>query len=192
MIMFSSIRYSLLLLVFVFAGSFSQAQLIDLDVYDVTGDSLFNIRDANSETVVLVFDQFDCPYVEVYKERLVKLQKEYAGKVLFVYVNSDQQSLRSSQFKKIVKIRIGDLPPNTPYLLDKYANLYYSTGVMKSPEVCVIHKGVLVYRGGIDDNPLSEEDVRNSFLKSILADIQKGKTVVKTLKKTAGCMISRN
>lgn len=172
--------------------SFCNAQLIDIDVYDVTGDSLFNIRDSKKETVVLVFDQFNCPYVDVYQDRLISLQHEFAEKVLFVYVNSDQQSLRASQFKKLIKPRINKLPSNTPYLLDKYANLYYSTGVMKSPEVCVIHKGVLVYKGGVDDNPLSEEDVRNGYLKTVLKEIQKGGRITKTENKTAGCMISRD
>lgn len=190
--MFSFIRFNFLFVVFNLAFSLCEAQLIDIDVYDISGDSLFNIRDSHKETVVLVFDQFDCPYVEVYHDRLLALQNEYMGSVLFVYVNSDQQSLRTNDFKKIVKARIEQLPANTPYLLDKYSNLYYSTGVMKSPDVCVIHKGVLVYRGGVDDNPLSMEDVRNKYLEKILSNINTGKLLAKKINKTAGCMILRD
>ena len=190
--MFSFIRFSFLFVVFNLAFSLCEAQLIDIDVYDISGDSLFNIRDSHKETVVLVFDQFDCPYVDVYHDRLLTLQSEYAGSVLFVYVNSDQQSLHAVDFKKAVNVRLKKLPSNTPYLLDKYSNLYYSTGVMKSPDVCVIHKGTLVYRGGVDDNPLSVEDVRNNYLKKVLSDIYSGKQITKKVNKTAGCMILRD
>lgn len=167
------------------------AQMKDIDVYDFTGDSLFNIGDTREDVVVLVFDQLDCPYVDQYQERLVALQVEFSS-VNFVYVNSDQKSLDRPHFKKIIKERLSKLPENTPYLLDRYSNYLYQFGVQKSPEVVVVYEKKVVYKGGIDDNPLDASDVHKHHLLEVLSELKKNGKSNKRTNKTAGCMITRD
>lgn len=167
------------------------AQLAEIDVYDITGDSLYSIKRSSKPVVVLVFDQFDCPYVDAYAERLLALQKKYASNVQFVYVNSDNDNIKSKSFKALVADRIKQLPVNTPYLIDAYANYLYQTGVTKSPEVCVVYRKKVIYKGGVDDNPLSAKDVRNAYLNKCLEKILNQEIVGSVEQKTAGCMISK-
>lgn len=169
----------------------THAQLADIDVYDITGDTLYSVKRCPKSIIVLVFDQFDCPYVDAYSERLLALQKKYGGNVQFVYVNSDNDNIKSKNFKTLVANRIKQLPPNTPYLIDAYANYLYQTGVTKSPEVCVVYRKKVIYKGGVDDNPLSEKDVRNAYLDKMLQKLLNQEIVSKIEQKTAGCMISK-
>ena len=179
----------------IFGTSFSQMD--ELQLRDLRGDSLLSLEEYQAPILVLVFDQFNCPYVKEYNARMDTIVQLYSKKgVQFVYVNADSDDYKKNDFKKLAKKRYSTFPSNIPYIADRYAKYMYTLNIKKAPEVCVMikenKKYNAVYMGGIDDSPLSEADVRKAYLKNTLDKLLSGKKVTPFREHAIGCMIKRD
>lgn len=173
------------------------SQMDELQLRDLRGDSLISLEEYNSPILVLVFDQFNCPYVREYMARMDTITKYYSSKgVQFVYVNADSDDFKKINFKDLAQKRYTTLLPNIPYIADRYAKYMYTLNIKKAPEVSVLVKEEntykAVYVGGIDDSPLSEEDVRKAHLKLVLDKLLIGTKLAPYRERTIGCMIKRD
>lgn len=195
--MFWSILRNLLIIqsLLVFGMSFSQMD--DLQLRDLRGDTLLSLEEYQAPILVLVFDQFNCPYVKEYNVRMDTITRLYSKKgVQFVYVNADADDYKKEDFKKIAQKRYSALDSSIPYIADRYAKYMYTLNIRKAPEVCVMikenKKYNVVYLGGIDDSPLSEADVRKAYLKNTLDKLLAGRKVTPFRAHAIGCMIKRD
>lgn len=176
----------------------AKGQLTDVELYDVKGDSLVRMGQVSTDDyLVIVFDKFQCPYVERYQSRLNKLNTTYRSKgVEFVYVNADKSDNLNRTIKEMLLRRISKIILDTKYLLDKDGELLSLLDISKAPEVCVLSrkkgKWEVIYQGGIDDNPLVAQDARNKYLENVLEEVTTdGKTKLIT-NKSAGCVILKD
>lgn len=147
---------------------------------------------ANSNTVVLVFTNNQCPYAKLYENRLLNLSKDYSGKgIQFVFVNPGVGMGDGSEtFQDMAAKNY-----NFPYLADEGQKLSARFGATKTPEAFVLHKNngdfVLKYKGAIDDNPQVEGGVKNNYLRNVIDAVLANKTVATLDKRATGCLIKK-
>lgn len=173
------------------------SQMDELQLRDLRGDTLLSLGEYKAPILVLVFDQLNCPYVKEYNARMNVITQHYSSKgVQFVYVNADSDDYKKPNFNNLVTTRYSALAPGIPYIADRYAKYMYTLNIKKAPEVCVLVKKdnqySAVYTGGIDDSPLSEADIRVTYLKNTLDKILSRERITPFRQSAVGCMIKRD
>lgn len=179
----------MVLFLFIVANTLSAQEIKDF--------SLTNTKDGKAVTlsglgsaVVVVFTSHECPFDNYYKERLKELTTQYAGKIQFVLINSNQEPQESVEQ---MAIHYKDI--NAPYLADKDQVAMEALGARKSTEVFLISKAGgklnLVYSGAIDDNPQVAKDVKQTFLKDAIEKLLAGQKIEVANQRASGCTIRR-
>jgi hypothetical protein len=168
-----------------------------LSAQEVKDFSLTNTKDGKAVTlsglgpaVAVVFTSHECPFDNYYKERLKELTTQYASKIQFVFINSNQEPQESVEQ---MAIHYKDI--NVPYLADKDQIAMEALGARKSTEVFLISKASgklnLVYSGAIDDNPQVAKDVKQPFLKDAIEKLLAGQKIEVANQRASGCTIRR-
>ena len=104
--------------------------------------------------LAVIFSCNHCPYAVAYEDRIVAIQRDYAGKgVQFVVVNSnDDKSYPEDGYPEMIK-RAKEKGFNFPYVRDADQTVAEEYGAVCTPHVFAFDKDrVLRYRGRIDDN----------------------------------------
>jgi peroxiredoxin len=142
----------------------------DFDLLGVDGRNYSLATFSDKPVLVVIFSCNHCPYVKDYEERMVAIQREYAGKgVQLVAINSnDEQAYPEDSFPEMVK-RSKERAFNFPYLRDQSQKVVESYGAVCTPHVFAFDaKRVLRYRGRIDDsrdpNKVTAHDLRNALV----------------------------
>ena len=131
-----------------------------------------------------------CPYVTAYDDRIISIQKDYAGKgVQFVAINSnDDKSYPEDNFPEMVK-RATEKGFNFPYLRDASQEVVEAYGGVCTPHAFAFDVGRrLRYRGRIDDSK-EESKVTVHDLRNALDDLVAGREVRVPDTKPFGCSI---
>jgi len=183
----------ILLPAFVLLSIVAQAQ------QEIKDFSLTNVKDgksvslssySSSKGVVVVFTSHECPFDNYYKDRLKELVNVYSGKIPFIFINSNQEPMESTEQ---MAIHYGDL--NVPYLADKDQTAMEAFGARRSPEAFLLSaaggKFTIVYSGAIDDNPQVAKDVKQSFLKDAITKLLAGQKPETAVQRAVGCTIRR-
>jgi peroxiredoxin len=162
----------------------------DFDLPGVDGRSHSLVSFADKPVLVVIFSCNHCPYVKDYEERMVSIQREYAGKgVQFVAINSnDEQAYPEDSFPEMVK-RSKERGFNFPYLRDESQKVVTSYGAVCTPHVFAFDsKRTLRYRGRIDDSrdpaKVASHDLRNA-----LAELTSSRAVKVPDTRPFGCSI---
>ncbi|MEM9922962.1 MAG: thioredoxin family protein [Cyanobacteria bacterium P01_D01_bin.50] len=129
-----------------------------------------------------------CPYVELYIDKLKKIQTEL-GKEGFTLIgvngNIAQNDPNESFENMKAFARLYQL--NFPYLWDSTQDVTRSFGATKTPMAFLIDKdGIIRYKGQIDSNaqqPVTEE---KAYLKNAVASLLKGEKIRVTETKVLG------
>lgn len=141
----------------------------------------------DKKVVVLIFLATECPVLDEYVERIVKLAKDYKEKeVQFVGIHSNKhetiKDIKSYRKKNKLEFPILKDPENV--IADYFQ-------ARRTPEVFVIdNKHILRYKGAIDDN---RKTPKINYLTNILNLLLDGKVIPEKQKKTRaiGCTIKR-
>lgn len=170
-----------------------------VNAQEVKDFSLTNTRDGKAISlsgfgsttgIAVVFTSHECPFDNYYKDRLKEMVAQYAGKIQFVLVNSNQEPQES-----IEQMAIHYKDINIPYLADKDQVAMDVLGARKSTEVFLIAKTngnlSLVYSGAIDDNPQVAKDVKQTFLKDAIEKLLAGQKIEINMQRASGCTIRR-
>ena len=144
----------------------------------------------DKQVLVVIFSCNHCPYVKAYEDRMVSIQRDYAGKgVQFVVINSnDDKAYPDDSFPEMVK-RAREKGFNFPYVRDESQKVVEAYGGVCTPHVFAFDGGRrLRYRGRIDDSKeaakVTVHDLRNA-----LDDLLAGKEVRVPDTKPFGCSI---
>ena len=132
----------------------------DFSLTDTEGKT-YRLRDLRGKTVVLEWFNPECPFVKYAhgKGPLVDLAKKVQGpKVLWLTVNSSAPGKQGHGKDANVSGKQTFGIAN-PVLLDETGVVGKAYGALKTPHVFVIDpRGVLVYRGGLDNAPMGVPD----------------------------------
>ena len=132
-----------------------------------------------SQPTALVFMNQGCPYCTKYSGRMKKMVDSYGKRgVDFVFV----YSVRSESTDSKVKFHRSKGLVAAELLNDKDAALAKLLKVQKTPELLLVAKsGEVLFRGGLDDNPLNEKKVKKTYFTNAIDEHLAGKEVsVKT------------
>jgi peroxiredoxin len=162
----------------------------DFDLPGVDGKnySLGSFKD--KPVLVVIFSCNHCPYVKAYEDRMVSIQRDYAGKgVQFVAINSnDDKAYPEDSFPEMVK-RAEEKGFNFPYLRDAQQKVVEAYGGVCTPHVFAFDGGRrLRYRGRIDDSKEASKVTTND-LRNALEDLIAGREVRTPDTRPFGCSI---
>jgi len=163
---------------------------------DSNGRSV-SLADFKGKTVVLEWTNHECPYVGKHYRgnNMQALQKKWTGQgVVWLSVISSAPGqpgyVSPQQANKLTADR-GAAP--TAVLFDPTGKVGHAYGARTTPHMYVINgEGVLVYKGGIDDQPTARlQDLKSArnFVDKALSEISQGKPVSVTTSHAYGCSI---
>ncbi len=153
------------------------------------------LREYRGKALVLAMWSLDSATCKTYQDRLKNLTDEYAVKgvtVIAVDPNSADLDAGADPYKRM-KDYTSKSPLGAALLADPDGKLSERLSAHMTPEVFVIDaKGVLRYKGAIDDDPKVEKaDKANAFLRKALDEVLAGKPVTNSSTVAAGEPIKR-
>ncbi len=155
------------------------------------------LADFKGKLVVLEWVNFDCPFVGKHygSGNMQRLQKEYTGKgVVWLSIGSSapgkQGHYSAERIGALVKER-GASP--TAYLLDEDGTVGRAYGAKTTPHMFIVDgQGKLIYEGGIDDTPSTDQaDIASAhnYVKAALDEALAGKPVTTSSSRPYGCSV---
>ncbi|MBL7933912.1 MAG: redoxin family protein [Bacteroidia bacterium] len=200
-------KLHLLLACFVVAGLFSFSNLLpieelaidspipmaDYKMKDVSGSQI-SLGEAKKEKGLLViFSCNTCPYVKLSASR-IKQYSDFclANSIGCAIVNSNEaQRTEDDSFDEMVKYYQSQ-GLKCFYTVDEKSQLANAFGAGRTPQCFLFNaKGLLLYKGAIDDNVKDPAAVKVPYLKDALQALVKNETPKVRETKSIGCTIKR-
>jgi peroxiredoxin len=155
------------------------------------------LADFKGKLVVLEWVNFDCPFVGKHygSGNMQELQKEYTGKgVVWLSVGSSapgkQGHYPAERLNALIKER-GASP--SAYLLDEDGTVGRAYGAKTTPHMFIVDgQGKLIYEGGIDDTPSTDQadiPLAHNYVKAALDEALAGKPVTTSSSRPYGCSV---
>jgi thiol-disulfide isomerase/thioredoxin len=147
------------------------------ELWDVSGNkprkSAFDSHQ-NTKPTAYVFMSKTCPWCRLYEKRLAKMSAAYGKRGLrFIIVYPTRKTPAEQKIAYHKKSGF-----SVPMVNDKNASIAALLRITKTPEIVLVAKdGKIVFRGGIDDSPRSEEKVEKAYLKTACDDLIAGRKV---------------
>ncbi len=191
------------LLIFGFAIIVSLAFTAEKDGYAI-GDKAtdFNLKNVDGKMVslksyedakgyIVIFTCNSCPYSVAYEDRIIELQRKYAGKgfpVIAINPNDDKKSPKDS-FNKM-KERAKEKNFNFAYVYDDSQEITKAYGASNTPHVYVLDaERTVQYIGAIDNNTKNAADADKKYVEEAVDAILAGEKVPTEKTKAIGCTI---
>lgn len=138
----------------------------DFSLTDTDGKTV-TLSSLRGKTVVLEWFNPDCPFIKHAhtKGPLKDLAKRFGNdKVVFLAINSNAPGKQGHGLERNRQAKLEYGIPH-PVLLDENGKVGRAYGAIKTPHMFVIDpKGVLVYRGGVDNAPIGSVDADRPHL----------------------------
>ena len=169
---------------------------------DIDGN-IHRSADFEGKVVVIDFWSTTCPISRGWEARLAAIRGEYAAKdVVFLFVNSNEgngeiadQEPETEKDKPYQKVRNYLADHELPYtvLVDHQSRIADLFAARTTPDVYVFDtKGVLVYRGAIDDDSSGRKGEKaTQYLRPTLDQLLAGEAVEPRQTESVGCAIKR-
>lgn len=166
----------------------------DFKLQNVDGKmiSLADYKDAKG--FIVIFTCNTCPYAQAYEDRIIELDKKYAGKgypVIAIMPNNPK--IKTGDSMEAMKARAKQKSYPFPYLIDEGQHIYPQYGATKTPHVYVLQKTTkgneVKYIGAIDDNHQDANAVKTKYVEDAVDALLAGKEVKVTQTRALGCSI---
>lgn len=141
--------------------------------------------------VGVIFLCNDCPYVVSYIDRLKQIQAQFQSKgCTLVGINANEANRYHEESLKNMKKFARERKINFPYLWDSTQDVAQSFGAQKTPEAFLIdNRGILRYRGQIDDNAYAPAGVKVPYLQNAIAALLSGDNILPRETEAVGCTL---
>lgn len=148
---------------------------------------------AEGKTVVLEWFNPDCPFVRRHHEQdrtMARVLKEHSGEaIVWLAVNSAAPGKQGAGRERNAKAR-KDYSMDYPVLLDQSGQVGRAYAAKTTPHMFVIRKdGVLIYAGGIDNDPRGTNEERINYVSEALSSCAAGKEPPHTKTDSYGCSV---
>lgn len=169
----------------------AKAPMTDVEVKDVSGRML-TLNDVAGETGLLViFSCNTCPWVSKWEDRynpVAKLAEDSGIGTIALNPNAAYRE-RGDGFADMQK-RANENGYEFYYALDENSKLAKAFGATRTPHIFLFNADMeLVYRGAIDDNANSAENVEKPYLNNAINELASGKEISVKTSKSLGCTI---
>ncbi len=166
----------------------------DFSLMNVDGKKVSLSDYKNAKGFIVIFTCNHCPYAKAYEDRIIALDKKYAGQgypVIAINPNNPQKQKEDSP--ELMKVRAKEKGFTFPYLIDEGQKIYPQYGATKTPHVYILQKTAkgnqVKYIGAIDDNFEDESAVRQKYVENAVDALLKGEEVPVKETKAIGCTI---
>lgn len=170
-----------------------KAVLTDVKMTDVSGKSI-SLADVKKENGLLVmFSCNTCPFVHKWEDRYNDI-KEWAdqNKVGMIVLNSNYQKRADSESLEAMQEKSKEKHYNFYYVVDQDSRIANAFGGQTTPHAFLFDSNfILAYKGAIDDNYDSADEVLNAYVKDAMKCLSGGKNVTVAETKPTGCSIKR-
>lgn len=146
---------------------------------------------ADKPVLVVVFSCNHCPYVQAYEDRLVAIQRDYAGRgvqVMAINSNDDVQYPEDSFEQMVARARAKGF--NFLYLRDASQAVARAYGATHTPQLFVFDRArKLRYTGKIDDNWQNPQAVTRRYLRDAIEALLADRAPAEAQTHAIGCTI---
>lgn len=166
----------------------------DFSLKNIDGSmvSLSDFKDAKG--FIIIFTCNTCPYAVAYEDRIVALDKKYAGKGYpVIAIMPNNTDVKPGDNLDAMKARASSKGFTFPYLIDESQKIYPQYGATKTPHVYILEKtkkgNEVKYIGAIDDNYKDASQVNTKYVESAVDALLEGKEVPEKKTRAIGCSI---
>jgi len=171
----------------------STAPMTDVEVRDVSGEMLTLSGVAEENGLLVIFSCNTCPWVEKWEDRynpIADLAKESNVGMIALNPNTTYRD-RGDGFEDM-KERAQEMNYRFYYALDENNKLADAFGATRTPHVFLFDSNMeLVYRGAIDDNANSAENVDRHYLRDAINELASAEEISTKTTRSLGCTIKR-
>jgi thiol-disulfide isomerase/thioredoxin len=148
------------------------------------------LSDISADVLIVVFSCNHCPYVQAYEQRMIALQRDYAGRACLAAVNAnDEINYPDDSFDQMVK-RHRDVGMNYLYLRDAAQEAAAAFGATHTPQFFVFDRArTLRYAGKLDDNWKEPGKVTARYVRDAVDAILAGRAIEVPETFSIGCTI---
>lgn len=161
---------------------------------DISGKE-FSFSDVIGNNGLLVmFSCNTCPVVAKYESRTVEIARYALDKKFgVILLNSNEATRDNGDSFEDMQSYGSEKGYKFPYVIDTDSKMADAFGASRTPEVFLFdQKGILIYRGAIDDNANSPDQVSRRHLQiAIDEQLEKGQISTRSTR-SVGCSIKRN
>lgn len=168
-----------------------QAPMTDYEMKAVSGE-VTSLKEVSGESgLLVVFSCNTCPWVKRWEDRfnpIANLAEENGIGVIFPNPNAAARD-EGDGYQDMVQ-RAENSNYQFPYVLDENSELALAFGATHTPDVFLFNSDMeLVYKGAIDDNAASEDEVEETWLKNAIENLANGREINPKSTKALGCTI---
>lgn len=170
-----------------------KASLTDVKMECVSGEQVSLNDVAQENGLLIIFSCNTCPFVLRWEDRFPEL-KEWADKneVGMIVLNSNYQKRNGDDSLEAMKKHASEKEYNFHYVVDKESKIANAFGGQTTPHAFLFNGEMkLVYKGLIDDNHESADEVKEAYLKDAISSLASGKMPEVAETKPMGCSIKR-
>ncbi len=169
-----------------------------LTLKDIDGKEI-KLKDLRGKVVFIHFWSKDCPYEEVADPKVQALEKSWQGKdVAILAIDSNSTEIGNEPAKDAkaydpIREHLKKKSMSFPVYADHGNKVADMFNAQHTPHCFVIDKkGVLVYMGGLDDDPKNEKgNAAKQYVRDAVNAVLEGKEVPTKESKPYGCGIKR-
>ncbi len=170
-----------------------QAVFTEFKMTDVSGKSI-SLADAKKENGLLVlFSCNTCPFVKKWEGRYNDL-KSWAdqNKVGMIVLNSNYQKRSGDDSLEEMKAKAKTQDYKFHYVVDENSQIANAFGAQVTPHAFLFDNNMkLAYKGAIDDNYDSADQVSKAYVKDAIGSLAEGEVVAVPETNPVGCGIKR-
>ena len=143
--------------------------------------------------LLVVFTSNSCPFVVMWEDRYKLLEvKCRNSNIGMVYINSNQAKRNGDDSVEKMKNHSKEMGYTFPYLIDKNSEIANAFGAKTTPHIFLFNnEKTLIYKGAIDDNYKSANDVTEKYLLDALENVSNQQSISIKETKAVGCSIKR-
>jgi len=143
--------------------------------------------------LLVVFTSNSCPFVVMWEDRYKLLEvKCRNSNIGMVYINSNQAKRNGDDSVEKMKNHSKEMGYTFPYLIDKNSEIANAFGAKTTPHIFLFNnEKTLIYKGAIDDNYKSANDVTEKYLLDALDNVSNQQSISIKETKAVGCSIKR-
>ena len=162
-------------------------------MFDISEKFMTLNENVKDNGILVVFTSNSCPFVVMWEDRYKLLEEKCLNSGMgMVYINSNQAKRDGDDSFEKMKNHSRKMGYSFPYLIDEKSKLANAFGAKTTPHVFLFNdERKLVYKGAIDDNYKSINDVTEKYLLDALQEVSNQKSVTISKTKAVGCSIKR-
>ena len=162
-------------------------------VKSIDGDFMSLNDNIKKNGILVVFTSNKCPFVIMWEDRYKLIEDEcLKSDIGMVYINSNEARRDGDDSIDKMKEHARKMGYKYPYLIDRNSKIANSFGAKTTPHIFLFNKNKkLIYKGAIDDNYESINEVKKTYLLDALKQLTKNEPILVNKTKAIGCSIKR-